>query len=172
MDVALAVVCPHCGQDNLTAEPAPEPDQPPPERLLIGVPRLSPYHSNEATTALTFAQKLWRWKTVKAGSVTLGLHASTTWLTFKIWPVVSGESVRSTSSIGSFSGAQSLNDLTPVLFLAVAAMAVMAVPILIGVWWWRREPYRMPWDVPIASAGEAVERSPVVDIGPTFAFAD
>lgn len=157
--------CPHCGKGRQPQE------EPVADFTPIQVVRL-PYHSNEAATALTFAQKLWRWKTIKAASLTVGLHTGTTWLTFKLWPIASGESVQTTTNIGSFSGAQSLNDLTPMVFLAVVAVAVMALPILIGIWWWRREPYRMPWDAVIASAGEPVERSPIVDIGSTFAFAD
>ncbi len=148
--------CPHCGNET----DATVSEQP----MLFQPLQLSGYDSNEAATALTLGQKLWRWKTLKASVVTIGMHGGSTWGTFKLWPAISGESVGATSNIGSFSGAQSINDLLPLLFLVVLAIVIVMVPVQIGLWWWKREPYRNPWDVPLAQADVIFDRGPVLDL--------
>lgn len=135
------------------------------------------YHSNEVAMQLGLFQRIFRLKTLTTVAMTAAFETGSMLITFKLWPMVMTKTFAATASdataeIGSFSGAQSINDLVPLLFVCALALVVLflaaVIPLRLGLWWWQREAMRMPWDAPVAEIGEYIDRGSIFDRGPIF----
>ncbi len=159
--------CPHCHGEQ---QPAPA------VSLPTNFP-LSFYDSNQEAIKATILQRIFRWKTLQTLAITSGFESASLWTAFKVWPWISGgksvvESAGSSTQIGSFAGAQSINDLAPIIYIAALLLLMLGaaaiIPLKLGLWWWKREPARLPWDAPIAAIGELFDRGAIFERGPIF----